>query len=67
MKLLVVNEFGNGIVVTAQAIPSLGVSVDVFNVMPRPRVTGVLMWPSTKTLEALNVKGFEIEAIVTCA
>ena len=66
MKLLVVNEFGSGQIVTAQAIPQIGYSVDVFNVMPRPKVTGVLMWPSDKTLEALNVKGFEIEAIVTC-
>ena len=67
MKVLVVNEFGNGIVVTTQAIPTVGVSVDVFNVVPRPKVTGVLMWPSTATLEALNAKGLVVEAVVTCA
>lgn len=69
MKVLVVNinTSKNGIILTTEAIPNIGFAVDIFNVVPRPKVTDVLMWPSAETLEALNVKGFEIEAIVTCA
>ena len=66
MKVLVINQFGNGQVRESCVIPRVGDKVDMFH-EPFPSVTQVLMWPSKERLSQLRADKFEIEAIITVA
>lgn len=66
MKILVVNQFGNGQVIDSDAIPRVGDKVDMFY-EPFPTVTQVLFWPTKDRLSKLQVLSLDIKAIITVA
>ena len=66
MKVLVINQFGNGQVKECNVIPRVGDKVDMFY-EPLPSVTQVVMWPSKQRLAQLQADKLDIEAIITVA
>lgn len=68
MKVLVINQFGNGQIVTTDFVPRVGDRIDMFY-EPLPTVTGVVAWPSEARLKTLKADGFSerIEAIITAS
>ena len=64
MKILVINQFGNGQIKDSAVIPRIGDKVDMFY-EPLPTVTRVVMWPSKERITQLQADKLQIEAIIT--
>ena len=64
MKILVINQFGNGQIKDSAVIPRIGDKVDMFY-EPLPTVTSVVMWPSKERITQLQYDNLQIEAIIT--
>jgi hypothetical protein len=64
IKLLIVNQFGNGVIKKSNVMPRIGDQVDLFY-KPYPKVTNILLWPGDDLKKQLSFEDIDIDAIIS--